>query len=207
LDIHDIAEFFKSLLTRIDWQRDLHFQTCTTMDTLDYSGSSLNAGSKVVFAASGPVRRSLPTELPCDLRLPAGFSQPEIAFPGILVLQGEPWQGERDEPAADLSAFCRSYALTDEINSFPLIVLVDDAKFAARNLENLLWVTFTRSAPASDIEGIDSFVHAKHWGCRGALVIDARKKSFHAPLLQENPDVERRVDALGVSGGALHGLI
>ena len=29
----------------IDWRRDLHFQTNTTIDTLDYSGSGWNAGS------------------------------------------------------------------------------------------------------------------------------------------------------------------
>jgi len=207
LDIHDIGAFLKSLLSRIDWRRDLHFQTRTTIDTLDYSGSALNAGSKVVMAASGPVQRSLPTELPGELRLPAGFSGPQIAAPGVLVLQGEPWQGERGVPATDLIAFCRSYTQDDELNDFPLIVIVDDAEFSARNLQNLLWVTFTRSAPASDMEGIESFTHVKHWGCRGSLVIDARQKSFHAPPLEDDPDIEHRVDALGATGGALHGLI
>jgi 4-hydroxy-3-polyprenylbenzoate decarboxylase len=207
LDIHDISEFLKSLLSRIDWRRDLHFQTRTTIDTLDYSGSGLNAGSKVVMAASGPVRRTLPAEIPGELRLPAGFSSPRVAIPGVLVLQGESWQGERGIPATDLIAFCCSYTQDDEINDFPLIVIVDDAEFSARNLQNLLWVTFTRSAPAGDIEGIESFSQVKHWGCRGSLVIDARQKSFHAPPLEDDVDVERRIDALGVAGGVLHGLI
>ena len=207
LDIHDIGAFLQSLLARVDWRRDLHFQTHTTIDTLDYSGSALNAGSKVVMAASGPTRRNLPHRISGDLRLPTGFSGPRIAVPGVLVLQGEPWQGERGAPSADLVAFCRSYTQDDEINDFPLIVIVDDAEFSARNLENLLWVTFTRSSPASDMEGIESFSHVKHWGCCGSLVIDARKKSFHAPALEDDPEVERRVDALGVAGGALHGLI
>lgn len=207
LDIHDVSEFLQSLLSRIDWRRDLHFHTCTTIDTLDYSGSDLNAGSKLVMAASGPVRRTLPTGISGDLRLPAGFSRPQLALPGVLVLQGEPWQGERSASSTDLVAFCRSYTQDDEINDFPLIVIVDDAEFSARCLENLLWVTFTRSAPASDIEGIESFIHVKHWGCRGSLVIDARRKSFHAPPLEEDPYVESRVEALGVAGGALHGLI
>lgn len=207
LDIHDISAFLQSLLARIDWRRDLHFQTCTTIDTLDYSGSALNAGSKLVMAACGPVRRDLPIEFPGDLRLPTGFSKPQIAAPGVLVIQGEPWQGERGKSAADLVAFCRSYTQDEEINDFPLIVIVDDAEFSARNLENLLWVTFTRSSPASDIEGIESFSHAKHWGCLGSLVVDARCKDFHAPPLVDNPEIERRVDALGAAGGVLHGLI
>ncbi len=207
LDIHDIGEFLKALLSRIDWRRDLHFQTCTTIDTLDYSGSALNSGSKVVMAATGPVRRTLPAVIPGNLRLPTGFSNPRLALPGVIVLQGPPWQGERGTPAADLVTFCRSYTPEDEINTFPLIVIVDDAEFAARSLDNLLWVTFTRSAPASDIEGIEAFAHAKHWGCRGSLVVDARCKSFHAPPLEDDPAIERRVDELGAAGGPLHGLI
>jgi 4-hydroxy-3-polyprenylbenzoate decarboxylase len=92
LDIHDVGCFIESLLARIDWRRDLHFQTCTTIDTLDYSGTGLNAGSKVVMAASGPVRRRLPIELPDDLHLPAGFSCPKVALPGVLVLQRETYR-------------------------------------------------------------------------------------------------------------------
>ena len=73
LDIHDIPAFFRHLLERVDWTTDLHFQTRTTIDTLDYSGHGLNQGSKVVIAAAGPTRRSLPTEVPAGLRLPDGF--------------------------------------------------------------------------------------------------------------------------------------
>jgi 4-hydroxy-3-polyprenylbenzoate decarboxylase len=72
LDVHDIPAFFRHVLERVDWRRDLHFQTRTTIDTLDYSGSGLNEGSKVVIAAAGDVRRTLPIEVPVDL-LPPGL--------------------------------------------------------------------------------------------------------------------------------------
>ena len=65
-----IAAFFRHLLERIDWRSDLHFQTCTTIDTLDYSGTGLNAGSKLVIAAAGPRRRTLAAALPGNMRLP-----------------------------------------------------------------------------------------------------------------------------------------
>ncbi|MFO1022662.1 MAG: UbiD family decarboxylase [Planctomycetales bacterium] len=45
LDIHDIGTFLQALLARVNWERDLHFQTCTTIDTLDYS-RGLNSGSR-----------------------------------------------------------------------------------------------------------------------------------------------------------------
>ena len=92
------------------------------------------------------------------------------------------------------------------LGSFPLIVIVDDSEFAARTLNNWLWVTFTRSNPAADIGGINAFIDEKHWGCRSSVVIDARIKPHHAPPLVEDPAVTRRVDELAARGGPLHGL-
>ena len=86
-------------------------------------------------------------------------------------------------------------------------MIVDDSQFVAESLRNFLWVTFTRANPAADVEGIESFVHEKHWGCRGPLVIDARLKPHHAPPLVEDPEVTRRVDAMAAPGGPLHGII
>ncbi len=203
LEIHDIPAFFRHLLERIDWSRDLHFQTRTTIDTLDYSGDALNEGSKVVMAAAGPRRRTLPDEIPSGMHLPDGFRDPRLALPGILAVQGP-----RFAPGSDqIAAFCRGIGPDDPVRSFPMIVIVDDSEFAARNASNFLWVTFTRSNPAADVEGIDAFTDRKHWGCRGPLVIDARIKPQHAPPLVEDAAVERKIDALGAPGGSLHGII
>jgi 4-hydroxy-3-polyprenylbenzoate decarboxylase len=90
---------------------------------------------------------------------------------------------------------------------FPLILLVDDSDFAARSLNNWVWVTFTRSNPAADVHGIGSFTSQKHWGCTGPLVIDARIKPHHAPPLEEDAAVSKRVDALAAPGGPLHGIV
>ena len=86
------------------------------------------------------------------------------------------------------------------------MVLVDDSDFTARNLDNFLWVTFTRSNPALDIAGIGAATVHKHWGCAGSLVIDARSKSHHAPPLVEDPTIKARVDALFAQSGPLAGI-
>jgi 4-hydroxy-3-polyprenylbenzoate decarboxylase len=103
--------------------------------------------------------------------------------------------------------FVEAFAPRDAINAFALIVLVDDAEFAAKTLNNFLWVTFTRSNPAADINGIGAFTAQKHWGCHGSLVIDARIKPHHSPPLIEDPEVTRRVAALAAPGRVLHGII
>jgi len=208
LDIHDIAAFFRHLLERIDWRTDLHFQTCTTIDTLDYSGTGLNQGSKVVMAAAGPKRRVLPAEIPSDLHLPEGFKEPRVCLPGIMAIQAPKYPGtSRLSPPRDVERFCQGYLAGASINRFPLVLLVDDSEFAAEHLNNWIWMTFTRSNPAADIHGIGSFLHEKHWGCIGALVIDARIKPHHAPPLEEDPEVSRRVEAMGVPGGPLYRII
>jgi 4-hydroxy-3-polyprenylbenzoate decarboxylase len=204
LDIHDIPAFFRHLLERVDWTTDLHFQTRTTIDTLDYSGHGLNQGSKVVIAAAGPVRRQLPTDLPAELRLPEGFTNPRVVLPGILAIQAPP---HRLEPGPnDIFVFLRFFSGDHPIHAFPLIVIVDDSEFTAKSERNFLWVTFTRSDPAADIEGIGAFIDKKHWGSTGSLVVDARIKPHHAPPLIDDPTIERRVDELAAPGGPLHGV-
>lgn len=202
LEIHDIAAFLEHLLERVDWTRDLHFQTATTIDTLDYSGTALNEGSKLVIAAAGQPRRELLREIPSGMTLPGGFSEARVGLPGVLVITAPAHRGE-----ALLDEFLESTAGEHPVNGFALVVLVDESDFAAHSLENLLWVTFTRSDPAADVYGVDAFTQQKHWGCRGALVIDARSKPGHAPPLIEDPAVTRRVDQLAAIGGPLHGII
>jgi len=209
LDVYDVPEFFRHVLERVDWRRDLHFQTCTTIDTLDYSSGRLHEGSKLVIAASGPQLRTLPVAMDSRIQLPEelGFTEPRVFLPGILVVKGPSFKAETNGRDRMVDRFCTSYNRQDAINGFPLIVVVDDSRFAAENLGNFLWTTFTRSNPATDIYGIEAFFADKHWGCFGSLVIDARTKPHHAPPLVEDPDVTRRVDELGAPGGPLHGLI
>lgn len=207
LDIHDIGAFFGHVLRRADWTRDLHFQTSTTIDTLDYSGGILNEGSKLVVAVAGPVKRELPTSIPSDLVLPEGFSNPRVVRPGILAIAGPPFSPSVDEIEPALRRLGDFYPANHPINSFPLIVLVDDSDFASRSLDNFLWVTFTRSNPAADVHGIEATIRQKHFGCRGSLLIDARSKPHHAPPLEPDPAVARRVESLAAPGGPLHGLL
>ena len=204
LDIHDVAGFLQHVLARFDPRRDLHFHTNTTIDTLDYSGAGLNQGSKVVIAARGPARRTLAARVPAELALPEGFGEARVALPGVLAVKAPRWTDLGS--IAEAERFTRAFEGSRALEGFPLVVLVDDADFTARSVANLVWVTFTRSDPAVDVHGVEATTVHKAWGCRGALVIDARIKSHHAPPLVEDPAVTARVDRLFAKGGSLHGL-
>jgi 4-hydroxy-3-polyprenylbenzoate decarboxylase len=206
LRIHHVAAFFRHLLERVDWRRDLHFQTRTTVDTLDYNGPALHEGSKLIIAAAGPPLRTLPTEVPGDLSLPDGFSRPRLALPGVLAIQGPSAGQPRGQTDPALEAFCRQVPEGHGLRAFPWIVMVDDSDFCSRTLDNFLWVSFTRSDPAVDLYGVDAFVLHKHWGCHGPLVLDARLKPHHPAPLEEDPAVVARVEALAAKGGPLQGV-
>jgi 4-hydroxy-3-polyprenylbenzoate decarboxylase len=205
LDIHDVGAFLRHMLERIDPARDLHFHTRTTIDTLDYSGTGLNAGSKVAIAAAGPKRRELWHELPVGMTMPRPFDRMKIVMPGVVAVAGAAFR-TYDEATREIDAWSAALRGMD-LGGMPLIVLCDDAAFTAASIDNFVWVTFTRSNPSHDVHGVDSFIEHKHWGCRGPLIIDARTKPHHAPPLEQDPAVERRVDRLGERGGSLHGII
>lgn len=203
LDLHEIGPFLSHMLRRVDWRRDIHFLTETTIDTLDYSSGEFNHGSKAIVAAVGAPIRELPTEIPSDLKLPSGFHFPRVTQPGVLVVGGPKYCSAHRENEPEIERFVASFGTSDVINAFPLVIVVDDSSFTAETLNNLLWVTFTRSNPAADVHGIGSFTRQKHWGCEGSLVIDARLKPWNAPPLIEKLTVTAKVDALAARGGPL----
>jgi 4-hydroxy-3-polyprenylbenzoate decarboxylase len=193
LNTHQEKAFFSHIFERIQLQRDLHFHTQTSIDTLDYSGDGLNTGSKLVLAAAGKKRRELGTQIP-TLSLPQIFSQIHIALPGVLTISGAKFQSYSDAEI-QMHELIASIPVSLE-QTFPLIVVCDDAEFTAQTFNNWVWVTFTRSNPSHDIYGVDAFQKNKHWGCYGSLIIDARIKPHHAPVLELDSNVESRVDSI-----------
>jgi 4-hydroxy-3-polyprenylbenzoate decarboxylase len=198
----DEEAFFKYLLERIDPTRDFHFQTKTTIDTLDYSGTDLNGGSKLIVAAVGKKKRELGTQIP-DINLPDGFSNPNIVFSGVLAIQAPKYLDGKDiEKLTSALVFQQ-----EKLIGFPFISVVDDSAFSARNLNNFIWVTFTRSNPSHDVHGVGESIENKHWGCTSSVVFDARVKPHHAPPLIKDSAMEERVDKLALKGASLHGVI
>ena len=203
LDIHDIPAFFRHVLERADWRTDLHFRPArrsTRSITREPANAEVEAGDcgsgrKVAVARRNPSRREA---------LPEGFTAPRVCLPGVVAIQAPKYTALEE---ADLAWLSSLISPEEPWYRFRLLVLVDDSDFTARTLNNFLWVTFTRSNPAADVHGSGAFVRQKHWGCTGPLVIDARIKPHHAPPLEEDPAVAKRVEALAVRGGPLFGII
>jgi 4-hydroxy-3-polyprenylbenzoate decarboxylase len=206
LKAHHVFDFMKYVLERINLQRDIHFHTNTTIDTLDYSGTGLNTGSKVVLAAYGEPIRELATDVPAALNGLIQFENPKLVMPGVIAMKTKPFADYTTVKEEMKMLNCQLHDAIDQLNGVAIIVVCDDADFVAANMRNYLWVTYTRCNPSHDMHGIkESFVN-KHWGCEGPLVIDARIKPHHAPPVEKDPAVEKRIDRIFAKGGSLQNI-
>lgn len=204
LSTHRIEDFLSYILERIDLRRDIHFYTNTTIDTLDYSGTGLNSGSKVVFAAVGDIKRDLCKEVPDILNELPGFENACVAMPGIVLIQGSKFTSYT-EAQQEINGLCDAIREKGPISSCPMIILCDDSHFMSATIDNFLWATFTRSNPSHDIYGVNSYYENKHWACDN-VIIDARIKPHQAPPLIPDPTVEKNIERLFVKGASLSGI-
>ncbi|WP_106767812.1 UbiD family decarboxylase [Paenibacillus faecalis] len=201
---HQIENFLTYILERIDLHRDIHFQTNTTIDTLDYSGTGLNTGSKVIFAAVGDKKRELCTDVPDSLKDLGGFNRAAWIQPGIVALQGPAFKSY-DEEEQEINDLCNMIRERGPLSTCPMIILCDDSDFLSKTISNFLWVTFTRSNPSHDIYGVNSYYKNKHWGCDN-VIIDARSKPHQAPPLIPDPTVENNIKRFFEKGASLSNI-
>jgi 4-hydroxy-3-polyprenylbenzoate decarboxylase len=187
LSTHNVPAYLQFLLERIDLTSDIHFYTKTTMDTLDYSGENLNAGSKVVIAAYGDVKRSLAISVPEEIhQLNANA---KLVLPGIIALDAAliNTKGLQEKLKG------QGANLLNELGVV-MLILTENPNWMAEEINNFLWACFTRTNPSHDMDGVDSFIDQKHWGANGPLIFDATIKKHHAPPVEKNAAIEKRVD-------------
>ena len=189
ISTHEVPAYFKFLLERIDLTSDIHFYTKTTMDTLDYSGENLNAGSKVVIAAYGDAKRSLANTVPNEiqqLNVNAKLVLPGIIAVDAALINTKGFQEKLKGQGANL------------LNELGVVmfILTENPTWMAEDSNNFLWACFTRTNPSHDMEGVDSFIEQKHWGANGPLIFDATIKKHHAPPVEKNTAIEKKVDGI-----------
>ena len=199
--VRDVEGFFKHVLERVNFSRDLHFETCTSIDTLDYTGGRLNHGSKLTIAAAGPVRRNLRHD-PQDIQAlrealsPVGIAGAASPMPGVIMLQGPAYDASsRDVLFHQITEALGRWPFRE---NYPWITLIDSATdtfpsgATQSTLRDFLWFTFTRSDPAKDVFGYNERTCEKHWKCDAPIVIDARIKPHHQKALTLPDDIRNR---------------
>ncbi len=166
IDLKNFTAVLEHVLERVDFRTDLYVFSNLSMDTLDYTGPTLNEGSKGVMLGVGEPIRSLPGEFRGSL--PSGITTARVFCRGCLVVSGPSFKSET-QAAARIAA---DPSLVD----WPLIILADDAEFTGANSNQFLWSTFTRFEPAQDIHSAELMLHRFHPVTTPPIVIDARMK-------------------------------
>jgi UbiD family decarboxylase len=172
VDLKDFRATLTHLLERTQPETDLYVFSNLSMDTLDYTGPAVNEGSKGVWLGLGDPVRELPRGFaaPAGVEVPQGVTEVEVFSPGCLVVGGPRYA---DEPGA-----AARFASHPAFAAWPLVVLTDEPKRAARSAMNFLWTTFTRFEPANDIHASATRTLRHHLCYTPPIVIDARLKPW-----------------------------
>jgi 3-polyprenyl-4-hydroxybenzoate decarboxylase len=182
-DLRDFKSVFEHVLARFDPESDLFIFSNVSMDTLDYTSGKINEGSKAVLLGLGEAVRELPREF--HGTLPGDISRAEVFCGGCLVVEGLPYEKDKDQAAR--------LAHEGAFKNWQLIILHDDAS-VARKTSDFLWATWTRFEPASDIHAAETTISRHHLSYRAPIVIDARMKPGYPSELVPRPDIAQLVD-------------
>jgi len=169
VELRDFRATLQHLLERTHPETDLYVFGNLSMDTLDYTGPQVNQGSKGIWLGLGDPVRELPRAFePEGGETPSGLTEAHVFCPGCLVIGGPSYEREPDAGArlASHSAF----------RDWPLVVLTDEPRRAAKSSMNFLWTTFTRFEPDADIHAAKSRVIHNHVSHSAPILIDARLK-------------------------------
>ena len=185
VNLRDFRATLAHVLARTNPETDLYVFSNLSMDTLDYSGPSVNEGSKGVWLGLGDPVRDLPREFRPPVPPSSDVRDVRVFCAGCLVVSGPTF-------AADARAAAR-LAADPAFAGWPLVVLTDDADRATRSDMNFLWTTFTRFEPAADIHASATRVVRNHIAYQGPVLIDARMKPWYPKEVTCRPEVAATV--------------
>lgn len=186
IDITDFGKLWVHVLERVQWEQDLFVFANVSQDTLDYTGPSVNKGSKAMLMGLGKEKkRELPRQF--SGTLPAGCTKPKVFLPGTLVIQGCPY--------SENPSLTKQLTERTDLGQWPMILLVDNCDEATSSMQEFLWTFFTRFEPAGDIHANSASVHRFHVGLQSPIGIDCRMKPWYTDILEVDQVTRDKVDS------------
>ncbi len=180
VDVRNFRATLEHILARTNPETDLYVFSNLAMDTLDYTGPTVNEGSKGVWMGLGDPIRELPRQFTAP-DVPAGVTDVRVFCGGCLVVGAPSFESDRD--------IVSRIATAPAFASWPLVVVSDEPERAARSDMNFLWTTFTRFEPAADIHAANRRIIRNHIAYTAPVVIDARMKPWYPKELSCRDDI------------------
>jgi len=185
IDVENFAKLWTHVLERVQWDKDLFVFANVSQDTLDYTGPSVNKGSKAMLLGLGKDKiRTLTAEF--SGTLPQGCRNPVAFLPGTLVVEGDDYNSSQQ--------LAQNIAVHPAFSEWQVIILVDNSREATRSIQDFLWTVFTRFEPAADIHGKSTSVKRFHVGLEAPVVIDCRMKPWYTDILEVDAATKTLVD-------------
>ena len=184
VDLKNFPATLEHVLARTRPETDLYVFSNLSMDTLDYTGPTVNEGSKGIWLGLGDPVRDLPRDFSAG-ELPSGVTDVRVFCGGCLIVGAPSYRDDTDAPAR--------IARHPAFGGWPLIVVTDEPERAVKSAINFLWTTFTRFEPAADIYAASTRVVRNHLAYSAPVVIDARLKPSYPAELSCRPDVAAKV--------------
>ena len=190
VNVRDFRQVSRAVCENLDPADGLHVIAPTAQDTLDFTGPSMNTGSRLILLATrrpgAPARRALPPEPPAPSDVHPGVLRMAPIGPAFLAVQA------RED--ADRDAIREALARHPATSPWLFHVLVSP-DVPVDDLRMALWGWFTRFDPLADLHPAGRRVAGNRLVLEPPILIDARwKKGYRQPVAFD-PERERQVDA------------
>jgi len=209
VDVRDFAAVSDALWAHLDAADGLHLLAPTAADSLDFTGPSMNTGSRLILLALPrcPDSSSSPQPLVEDRErsraaVPRGFPPPSdpppaaALHPAILALArvGHAVLVVQVGPSADKPAVRTALSAHPVTNKYLFHVLVSP-DVPLTDPRRILWGWFTRFDPLTDLHPLRCQLVGNRALMHFPIAIDATWKEGYRLPVAFDPDRQRHVDA------------
>lgn len=189
VNVRDFRNVSRAIWQHCDFRTDLFLLSPTAQDTLDFTGPSMNTGSRLVLLATRKRKqdhsvRSMP---------PPSI---ESCLHDDIIDQtnlGEAFLIAKVKPGADTTSIREALARHPAASQYPFHVLVSD-DVPLDDLRLTLWGWFTRFDPLADLHPAGRRIDGNRLVLEGPILIDATWKEGYRKPVTFDPDVEKMVN-------------
>ena len=186
VDVHDFEAVSRALWQNLDTEEGLHLIAPTAQDTLDFTGPSMNTGSRLILLATRNAKRpqrKAPPPLPTERVHPDVLGMARLGD-AILVAQVRT-NGDRTSVRKALQQDPATKDFLFQVLVSPDVPLNDPRL--------MLWGWFTRFDPLVDLHPATCEVAGNRMILRTPITIDATWKEGYRLPVAFDPEIEERV--------------
>lgn len=201
VNVRDFKQVSHALWQTLDPRDGIHLLAPTAQDTLDFTGPSMNTGSKLILVGTRGDREPLRRQPPPTPPAPASV-HPQIM---AMVAVGEAFLIVQVPPEANKPVVREALAAHPVTRQYLFHVLVSP-DVPLTDLRMILWGWFTRFDPLLDLHPAHREIAGNRLILQFPIAIDATWKPGYRQPVAFDPEHERRVnenwDRYGLPGSA-----